>query len=74
MEMNFCDLIDCHPVLTDNAHYDESMFRFLLQDMWAQLFVGFHATFEIFHHCQRIVELGIKLCNSLVECVLVEQL
>lgn len=34
MEMNFCDLIDCHPVLTDNAHYDESMFRFLLQDMW----------------------------------------
>ena len=33
MEMNFCDLIDCHPVLTDNAHYDESMFRFLLQDM-----------------------------------------
>ena len=41
--------------------------------MIAQLFVGFHATFEIFHHCQRIVELGIKLCNSLVECVLVEQ-
>ena len=41
--------------------------------MTAQLFVGFHATFEIFHHCQRIVELGIKLCNSLVECVLVEQ-
>ena len=21
-------------ILTDNAHYDEPMFRFLLQDMW----------------------------------------
>jgi len=39
----------------------------------AQLFVGFHATFEIFHHRQRIVKLGVKLCDSLVECVLVEQ-
>lgn len=34
MEMNFTELIACHSVLTDSAHYDASMFRFLLQDMW----------------------------------------
>ena len=42
-------------------------------DVIAQLFVEFHATFEVFHHRQRIVKLGVKLGDSLVEGVLVEQ-
>ena len=39
----------------------------------AQCLVVCHAGFEVFHYGQRFMELGVKLCNSLVECVLVEQ-
>ena len=38
-----------------------------------QALVFCHAGFEVFHYSQRFMELGVKLCDSLVECVLVEQ-
>ena len=41
--------------------------------MAAQLLVFCHAGFEVFHYGQRFMELGVKLCDSLVECILVEQ-
>lgn len=34
MELNYGDPSDGTLIVTDCAHYDESMFRFLLQDMW----------------------------------------
>jgi len=39
----------------------------------AQLFVEFHATFEVFHYCQRIVILGFQFSDALVQSVLVGQ-
>ena len=41
--------------------------------MIAQLFVEFHATFEIFHHRQRVVVLGFQFDDALVQGVLVGQ-
>ena len=41
--------------------------------MIAQLFVGFHATFEVFHHRQRVVILGFQFGDALVQGVLVGQ-
>ena len=41
--------------------------------MIAQLIVGFHATFEVFHYCQRIVILGFQFGDALVQGVLVGQ-
>ena len=40
-------------------------------DVIAQLFVGFHATFEVFHHRQRVVILGFQFGDALVQGVLV---
>lgn len=34
LEMNHDNLMYNNVILTDSAHYDASMFRFLLQDMW----------------------------------------
>ena len=34
LEMNHDNLMCNNVILTDSAHYDASMFRFLLQDMW----------------------------------------
>ena len=42
--------------------------------MIAQLFVGFHATFEVFHHRQRVVILGFQFGDALVQIILVEQI
>ena len=39
----------------------------------AQLLIVCHAGFEVFHYGQRFMELGVKLCDSLVECVLIGQ-
>jgi len=39
----------------------------------AQLIVGFHATFEVFHHRQRVVILGFQFGDALVQSVLVGQ-
>ena len=41
--------------------------------MIAQFFVGFHATFEVFHHRQRVVILGFQFGDALVQGVLVGQ-
>ena len=41
--------------------------------MIAQLFVSLHATFEVFHYCQRIVILGFQFGDALVQGVLVGQ-
>ena len=41
--------------------------------MIAQLIVGFHATFEVFHHRQRVVILGFQFGDALVQGVLVGQ-
>jgi len=41
--------------------------------MIAQLFVGLHATFEVFHHRQRVVILGFQFGDALVQGVLVGQ-
>jgi len=40
----------------------------------AQLIVGFHATFEVFHHHQRVVILGFQFSDALVQIILVEQI
>ena len=40
--------------------------------MIAQLFVEFHATFEVFHHRQCVVILGFQFGDALVQGVLVE--
>lgn len=42
--------------------------------MIAQLFAEFHATFEVFHHCQCVVVLGFQFGDALVQGVLVEQI
>ena len=42
--------------------------------MIAQLFVGFHAAFGIFHHCQCVVILGFQFSDALVQIILVEQI
>jgi len=42
-------------------------------DAIAQLIVGFHATFEVFHHCQCVVILGFQFGDALVQGVLVGQ-
>jgi len=39
----------------------------------AQLFVGFHAAFEIFHNSQRVVILGFQFGDALVQGILVGQ-
>jgi len=39
----------------------------------AQLFVDFHATFEVFHYGQCVVILGFQFSDALVQSVLVEQ-
>ena len=41
--------------------------------MIAQLFVCFHATFEVFHHRQCVVILGFQFSDALVQGVLVGQ-
>ena len=41
--------------------------------MIAQLFVGFHATFKVFHHRQCVVILGFQFSDALVQGVLVGQ-
>ena len=41
--------------------------------MIAQLIVGFHATFEVFHHRQCVVILGFQFTDALVQGVLVGQ-
>ena len=41
--------------------------------MTAQRLVVCHASFEVFHYGQRFMELGVKLCDSLVECDLIGQ-
>ena len=41
--------------------------------MIAQLFVEFHATFEVFHHRQCVVILGFQFSDALVQGVLVGQ-
>ena len=41
--------------------------------MIAQLIVGLHATFEVFHHRQRVVILGFQFGDALVQGVLVGQ-
>ena len=40
-------------------------------DVIAQLIVGFHATFEVFHHRQRIVILGFQFGDALVQGILI---
>ena len=42
--------------------------------MIAQLFVGLHAAFEVFHHRQRVVILGFQFGDALVQIILVEQI
>lgn len=41
MEMNHDSPMPGNVILTDSAHYDASMFRFLLQDMWEMSIGGF---------------------------------
>ena len=38
--------------------------------MIAQLFVGLHAAFEVFHHCQCVVILGFQFGDALVQVIL----
>ena len=42
-------------------------------DVIAQLIVGFHATFEVFHHRQRVVILGFQFADAPVQGILVGQ-
>ena len=44
----------------------------VIRNITAQLLILCHAGFEVFHYCQRFVEPSVKLCDSLVECVLVQ--